>query len=248
MKQAPGPRTCVVVSYWTGRSTSNLLRLLRQMDQMEAGAPFDTVVVCNGGDVRPLSLPSGPGGVRPRVLNRVNLGYNIGAWEVGWRAAGPYEFILFLQDDCFLKRPHWVSEFEFRMEHDAGIGLLGESVMWDQMSWQFIRVATDRDLGSTVWSPGDQTHPLEQYETLLDARGIPKGNVGTHLQSLVLFTRRTILEEVGGFPLGQTYREAVACEIGVSRLIVSRGYRLAKIHDSAFRFIGHHQWTRRDRL
>lgn len=248
MKQSSVPTTCVIVSYWTGHSMRNLLRLLRQMGSVDAGSPFDTIVVCNGGDVRPLSLPESCGSVKARVLNRENSGYNIGAWEAGWRAAGPYECFLFLQDECFLKRPHWLSEFEFRMDHDSGIGLLGETMMWDQMSWRFIRTATDRDLGSSVWSPGDQTHPLEQYETFLDARGIPKGDVGTHLQSLVLFTRRTILEEVGGFPLGKTYREAVACEIGISRLIASRGYRLARIHDAAFRYIGHHQWTRRDRL
>ena len=240
-------KTCVVVSHWTGHSTRTLVRLLRQMSSVNAGAPFDTLVVCNGGDVRPLVLP-GADRLHARVLNRENVGYNIGAWEAGWRSAGLYEFFLFLQDECFIKRPGWVSEFEYRMENDRGLGLLGEAMMWDQMSWQYIRTATDRDLGSTVLLPGETIHPLEQYAAFLDARGIPRGDVGTHLQSLVLFTRRAVLEEIGGFPLGRTYREAVAGEIGFSRLIAARGYRIARIRDAAFHFIGHQQWTRSDRI
>lgn len=233
------PQTCVVISYWNGRSTRNLLRLLGQMARVQAGAPFDVLVVCNGGDRRPLN----PGGSVGRVLNRENTGYNIGAWEAGWRHAAGYEFYMFLQDECFLKRSGWVSEFQYRMEGDRGIGLLGESMMWDQMTWEYIRAATDRDLGRQVWARDDATHPLEQYQAFLDARGIPRGEIGAHLQSLVLFTSRRVLEEIGGLPCGRTYREAVACEIGISRLIAAKGYRIAKVRGEAFSLIGHRQWT-----
>jgi hypothetical protein len=238
------PKTCVVVSYWTGRSTKELAALLRQMKRVDAGAPFDLVVVCNGGDLAPLALPNEFDGLRPRVLNRENTGWNLGAWEYGWREAGAYDYYLFLQDDCFLKRAGWVADFEFRFENDPGIGLVGEEIMWDEMSWPVISTATERDLGRLAWPEDEPVHPLITYQELMKQRGIPPGEVGTHLQSLILCAPRKILEEVGGFPwIGTTYREAVACEIGVSRLIASKGYRIARVSNQSFQFIGHRQWT-----
>jgi hypothetical protein len=239
------PKTCVVVSYWTGRSAHNLHRLLNQMRKVDAGSRFDVLVVFNGGLERPLPLPPRFDDLRPRVLNRENHGYNLGAWDYGWRNAEGYEYYLFLQDDCFLKRPGWVGDFEFRMARDAGVGLLGEAVMWDRMTWSFIREATDRDLGRLAWPEDEPVHPLDTYQALLEKHGIPRGEVGTHLLSLILFTSRRVLEEVGGFPLiGPSKREAIACEIGISRLIESRGYRVSKLKDRSFELIGHREWTR----
>ncbi len=130
--------------------------------------------------------------------------------------AGEYDYFLFLQDDCFLKKPNWVLDFEFPAGNDPGIGLLGEAIMWDRMTWAYIRKATDRDLGRLAWPEEKPVHPLDTYQELLKKRGVPPGEVGTHLPSLILFAPRTVLEEVGGFPLiGSTYREAVACEIGI---------------------------------
>ena len=240
-------KTCVVVSHWVARSTTNLHRLLRQMTRVEAGSPFDLIIVCNGGDENPYTLPPAFDRLCARVLNRENTGLNIGAWEHGWRAAGGYEAYLFLQDECFLKKPGWVSEFEFRMGSDPGIGLLGESIMWDRMSWSYIRTATDRDLGSG-WFEGESVHPLDAYQAFLLRRGIDPGPVGTHLQSLIWFTREEILREIGGLPTGVSYREAVACEIALSRLIESRGYRISKVKDRPFELIGHRQWTATDRF
>ena len=224
------PRTCVVICYWTGRPTKDLHRLLDQMRRLDAGAPHDLAIVCNGGDERPLTLPRRFDGLRPRIINRENAGYNLGAWECGWRSAADYEYYLFLQDECFLKRRNWVGDFEACMSRDAGIGLLGESSMWDGKTWRQIREDTDRDLGPSAWPAGEPVHPIDASLAFLDRRGIPRGEHGTHLQSLVLFTSRRILEEVDGFPImGSTYRAAIACEVGISRLIASRGYRIARI-------------------
>jgi hypothetical protein len=78
----------------------------------------------------------------------------------------------------------------------------------------------------------------------MEQRGIPKGDEATFLSSIVLFTSRKILEEVGGFPLmGLSYREAVGCEIAMSRLIMSRGYRISRIKTDDLAVIGHRQWT-----
>ena len=116
--------------------------------------------------------------------------------------------------------------------------------MWDEMTWPFVRKATDRDLGRSAWPENEPNHPLDTYQALLQARGVPPGEVGTHLPSLILFTPRRVLEEVGGFPLiGSSYREAVACEIGISRVIASKGYRISRVKDRSFHLIGHRQWT-----
>jgi hypothetical protein len=220
------------------------------MIAFDGGSPFDVVIVCNGGDVSPLSLPKKFASLQPRVFNRENSGWNLGAWDFGWRKAGKYDYFLFLQDDCFLKSKNWISDFEFRMANDPGIGLLGEEIMWDDMTWSFVRKATDRDLGRAAWPPDELQHPLDTYQRLLKERGVSLGVVGTHLPSIILFTSREILEEVGGFPLiGSSYRDAVACEIGISRAIAGKGYRIARLkgEGGSFRLIGHRQWTSRYR-
>jgi hypothetical protein len=243
MSEREKPRTCVVVSYWTGMPPKYLHRLLSQMRRIDAGAPFDLVIVCNGGLQQPLALPARFEGLRPRIINRENTGYNLGAWEDGWREAGDYEYFLFLQDDCVLKRANWVSEFEFRMSHDDGIGLLGETIMWENQSWRYLREATDRDLGRLAWSEGESVHPIDAHIARLEQRGIPRGECGTHLQSLVLFTRRSILEEIGGFPIMvPDYQGAVSSEIALSRLVESRGYRISRVRSRSFSYIGHREW------
>jgi hypothetical protein len=240
------PRTCVIVSCWIGQTRKYLHRLLAQMQKIDAGAPYDLLVVCNGGLENPLTLPARFDALRPRIINRDNSGYNLGAWECGWRNVDGYEYLLFLQDDCFLKRPNWVADFEFRMSRDAGIGLLGESIAWDRATWSFIREATDRDLGRTAWPEDEPVHPIDAVIALLEERGIPRGETGTHVQSLIYFTSPRVLTEVGGIPnIATGYRGACASEVGFSRLIESRGYRLAKVAECSFVFIGHRQWTNR---
>src|ERR1700730_11844793 len=51
-------KTCVIISYWVSRPAKDLNRLLAQMQKIDACAPFDVLIVCNGGLERPLSSPS----------------------------------------------------------------------------------------------------------------------------------------------------------------------------------------------
>ncbi len=239
------PRTCVVICHWVGHKPRRLHQLLDQMGKVDAGAPFDLAIVVNGGDRRPLTLPPRFDPLRPKILNRENHGYNLGAWDHGWRTATDHDYYLFLQDECFLKRPNWIADFEFRMDHDPGVGLLGEFLMWQQQTWDFVRASTDRDLGRSAWPEDEPTHPIDTYKALLRERGLPLTAIGEHLSTIILFTSRKILEEVDGFPiLGDSYRQGVAVEIGFSRLLAERGYRLALIRDRPFTVIGHRQWTR----
>lgn len=238
------PRTCVIIAYWIGEPQKQLHRLLREIRTIDAGVPFDLRIVCNGGDERPLILPPEFDDCGIDILNRENVGYNIAAWDHGWKADACHEFYLFLQSECFLKQPGWIEAFEFRMLRDAGVGLLGERVEWDRLGWTFIRDSTDRDLGPTVWPADEAQHPIDAYKELITKAGIPLGEVGTHVPTIIHFTQRQILEEVGGYPFfGPSYRQAVGAEVGFSRLVESRGYRVCQLKGGAFEYIGHRQWT-----
>ena len=88
-------------------------------------------------------------------------------------------------------------------------------------------------------------------------RSSPKGDEATFLNSIILFTSRKILEEVGGYPLfGLSYRDAAATEVAFSRAIAAKGYRLSRIKEDDLYYISHYQWkssslwwaARRDKL
>lgn len=242
---ADKPATCVIICYWVGDPLKNLFKLLDQMLRVEAGAIFSVVVVVNGGDKKPLSLSSKYNILNATIINRINNGYNIEAWDTGWRAHPHYDYYLFLQSDCFLKKSNWIADFEFRMAHDRGIGLMGEMYFWEQKTWQFIRESTDRDLGDTCWPQNEPLHPIDAIKTAIQEHGLPLTELGTHISAIIHFTSRKILEEIGGYPLfGSTYRLASASEVAFSRLIESKGYRLSKIRDRDFSIIGHRQYTR----
>ena len=252
------PRTCVIVSFWAARSSKNLHSLLRQMQNVDAGCPFDVAVVSNGGDLTPLEIPSRFDSLKIRaVFNRENTYYNLGAWEHGWRSVQGYKFFLFIQDECALVSRNWVAEYEYRMDRDLRIGLLGEDINWNRMSWSYIREATDRDLGNSIWPPDEPVHPIDKYQQLMEEKGIDKGDEATYLNSIILFTSREILEKIGGFPLmGLSYREAIGCEVAISRAIAALGLKVTRVKEEDFCLVSHRQWLpqtirwrkRRDRL
>ncbi|PPD54307.1 MAG: hypothetical protein CTY10_07735 [Methylotenera sp.] len=218
------------------------------MMKVKAGCEFGLIVVCNGGNEQPLYLPARFQKLNAIVLNRENSGYNIGAWNFGWQSAkSSYSYFMFLQDDCFLKEKNWLYQYQYRLSTDDKLGLLGEVIMWDRMTWHYIRQATDRDLGGD-WYDKNQPHPIDFYQNYLASNNIPKGELGSHLQSIILFTSSKILSEIGGFPVGKTYQDAIACEIGISRMIESKGYRISKVDDYPFKLIGHRQWTGKRKL
>ncbi|MEL6483067.1 MAG: hypothetical protein AAFQ75_16590, partial [Pseudomonadota bacterium] len=145
------------------------------------------------------------------------------------------------QSECFIRRSGWADAFAWRLANDPGVGVLGEAVMWDRMSWDYVKLATARDLGGHWAAPG--TNPIDFYREELARRGIPEGAEATHVQSLVLAVRGTLLERMGGLPVGETYQEAVAAEVAISRQAEALGFRVARVASTPFRFIGHRQWT-----
>lgn len=239
------PTVCVVICYWIGRSPKPLLRLLAQMQKYPAGETYDVLIVCNGGDEKPLAVPTGFPDLRIEVINRKNEGWNLGAWQAGWKERPDYDYYLFLQAECFIKEQDWLRRYVHRFQTDDGIGLLGEHLMWNAMTWDYVRKCTELDLGAG----SGIANTIDEYRANLLKAGIDPGDSGTHLVSIILFTSRKVLEQVNGFPLmGETYIQAVSCEIGFSKQIQNKGYRVAQLTDTAFWKIGHRQWTRSDRI
>src|SRR5262249_19993193 len=79
--------------------------------------------------------------------------------------------------------------------------------------------------------------PAERVDCYLDffrRRGIAPGPRGDHLQSLVLFATRAVLERVGGFPECTGYGEAIAAEIGVCKRVQAAGLAVAEVGPEPF--------------
>ena len=63
-----------------------------------------------------------------------------------------------------------------------------------------------------------------------------------HLQSVVLFARRELLERIDGFPIGHDKVHAMASEIAISKRVIARGCRIRQIGWRPFKYILHPQW------
>lgn len=231
----------VVISYWTGHRRHGLYRLLNQIYRYKAGAPFSVCVVCNGGDKDPLVLPKKFAKRGIKVLNRVNSGYNIGAWEYGWRNDLGSDYFLFLQDECRIVKRGWLSAFMEKIQSSPDIGLLGESINWKR-AWDEQRnnPVAAKCLNRAGEAPFNSVDFLRDY---LVSQGIPPGETAEHLQTLVIFIPRHVLEQINGFPTSNLYAEAVGTEIAISKKVVASGYKIAMVGDRRFTYIGHLQWS-----
>ena len=232
----------VIISYWTGRSTRNLLRLLKQIHSYDAQAPFFVTIVCNGGDQDPLQLPQCFQKYNITILNRINAGYNIGAWDYGWRNTVDSDYFLFLQDECYIRKEGWLRTFLLKMSEFPRIGLVGETINWNK-PWEELR--NNPDVARCLNKDG-QPKLFNSVDFLLDflhCEGIHAGQTAEHLQSLVLFSSRSILQKIDGFLHKDIYAEAVGAEIAISKKVISLGYDIATVSNESFCYIGHPEWT-----
>lgn len=239
MSQA-GSRILVVVSYYDRRTDSHLKRLLDRMQELDAGAAHDTLVVVNStGEKRIDELVQG----RAQVLYRENTGMNIGAWNAGWQLDLSYDRYVFLQDECFPVRNDWLRVLTAPLD-DIAVGLVGESFnpAWDA-PWDVLARA---HAGSSLPDHFVEGRVAERVATYLHAFrnwGIDAGPGGRHLRSLVWALRRDVLQRTGGFPSGSNYGECIAAEIGVSRKIEAAGLRLEQAGPKPFYAVMHFEWN-----
>lgn len=222
----------VVISHYNAWEPDQLIALLDQVAAIPAGCPFGTRVVVNQAVPRPLELPERHRQIE--VLYRPNVGYNIGAWDHGWRAGPPTPFYLFLQEECRIFRPGWLRAFVARARRPR-VGIVGETVAYYNSTWEDI---VEQEWGSTA---------TRDYMARLEGWGVPLGPMATHLRSLVLCARREVLERTGGFRSGATKEEAIAVEVAITKQVEALGLRAEQVALRPFSFVAHPQWEE-DRL
>src|SRR5688572_8093555 len=221
------PKILVVISYYDARPLSNLSNLLQTIELHEAGLKFDICVVVNRETGRSVELPKLA--VTVTILSRPNSGMNIGAWDYGWRENPGYDYYVFLQDECIIRRDGWLQGLIENLM-DPGVGIVGECVnrRWSN-PWAKL-TGNDSDASPS----GDFVNPIARRANLslkfMAARGIPPGETGHHIRSLVWAFSREVLQQLEGFPIGADYEECIAAEISVSRRTESLGLSIQQAH------------------
>lgn len=233
----------VVVSHYNARPPHLLVELLDSLTGHAAGCPFRTRVVVNLGETKRLVLPARYRDVD--VLYRPNTGYNIGAWDHGWRVPPACGAYLFLQEECRVVRDDWLGAF-VRRGAEPGLGLVGEclSPPWDAPWAELARRCEGERLPEHLIG-GQPADRVPCYLDFFRRHDIPPGVKGDHLQSLILYARRAVLEAIRGFPVGTNYGEAVAAEIGISKKVQALGLGIGEVGPVPFTYVEHPQWLHR---
>jgi hypothetical protein len=242
MPEAGGP-ALVVVSFYDARPLAELQPLLDDLATVPAGAAFEVLVVVNQTLAEPVRIDADLPGFR--VLHRPNRGFNIGAWDHGWRASPGRDAYVFLQHECRLRRPSWLRPFLRRLRL-PGVGLVGErenptwDAPWAELERRFAGHTLPQHAVDGVAAPR-----LETYRRFWARHGVPLGERGDHLQTLVLAASGATLTRCGGFLEGRDYGEAIAAEIAVSKRIQALGLGIEIVGPEPFTYVEHPQWRER---
>lgn len=212
----------VVVSFYNARPADHLVSLLDQLASIPAGQVFDLIVVVNKGVDVPLSLPERHRDTR--ILYRENFGFNIGAWDYGWRSNRNYRYYLFLQDECVVARDNWLKGFIDRMGDRPA--LLGECMVYD--------------LPACVSGNQEFIDYVKQIDAVHE---VPENMANAHLQTLVIFSANEVLARINGFPVSKDDKaQAVATEVSLSRVVSAAGYPVRQVGFYPFKYVMHPQW------
>ncbi len=232
----------VVVSFYDQRSTGQLRRLIRSMSEFDAGLDYCLVIVVNQGSGRAHRVPAVAGAV---MIERPNIGMNIGAWDAGWRANRGAEGYLFLQDDCVIVRDGWLQAFVDA--GDRGASLVGESFNenWNR-PWDELRCVRGTLALRQHRLGGRDANRVDVYLDFMRRHGVAPGTTGAHLRALVWYLPGAALEALQGFPIGRNYGECIAAEIAVSRRVEQLGLEFTQVAQQPFTFIQHAGWDPRD--
>lgn len=233
--------TCVIVSFYDRRSVSPLWQLFSAMERNAPGRNYQIGLVINRTGDHALTLPTSERLVA--VLERANLGMNIGAWEAGWRHFKGFETYVFLQDECYPVRSGWLDALA-RAAERPGVGLVGESIntAWDQ-PWEVLRQKQAAIVMPEHLVDGKPANRVDAYLDFMRRNGIPPGPTGRHIRSLVWAARRESLERFGGFPIGTNYGECIAAEIGTTKKVEAAGLQAVQVSDRPFTYIRHREWN-----
>ncbi|MDP9046480.1 MAG: glycosyltransferase [Pseudomonadota bacterium] len=237
--------TLVVVSYYNAVPPDRLDNLLWQLARIPAGCTFDVVVVINRALDQAVSIEDKYPQVR--FLYRPNNGYNIGAWQHGWQENPGYDAYVFLQDECLIARQGWLRSLVRRAASGKG-KLVGESLVdpaesWEQSQASYEDFYARSGLAPARWSDdgGDLNTP-NAVRRFLRSQAIPSEPTMRHLRSLVLCAPGHVLTAMGGFPAGNSYRDAVGAEVGCSQRATACGFSVEQAALLPYTFVIHPQW------
>ncbi len=241
----------VVVSHYDRRPIADMERLLASLEAYSAGSDYDLTVVVNRTTSQSMAetplgacLANAKAAVGARVIERVNLGMNIGAWDAGWRQSPDYQHYVFLQDECWVVRDGWLGAIRSRLA-DRDVGLVGESLneAWDR-SWHHIRSALKSEFAPDHWCDGAQVDRWRAYEAAWRAWDVDLGAGGRHLRSLVWAASGDALARIGGLLIGRNYGECIAAEVAVSKRFEAAGYRVEQLRPEPFAYLRHLEFNR----
>lgn len=236
------PRTLVVISYFDQRPKEPLGRLLDSITRFDAGAEYDCRIVVNSTRRESISLSERHSAFESVISYRENTGMNIGAWDFGWRANPHYDYYLFLQDECLVVQDNWLRAFQEAADH-PDVGMVGESMnlKWNQ-DWESIKRTWGTTWIAGHYIDGSPADRVTVYQKFMHDRGIPFGETGRHLRSLVWFLRNDVLTRINGFPIGNNLGECIAAEIAVTKMIEARGLQVTQVAAQDFCYIQHCEW------
>ena len=161
------PLVLVVISHYNAWSSDQLIALLDQMWTVPAGYPFQTRVVVNRAEPHELALPSRYQSVE--VVYRENVGFNIRAWEQGWREPPVFDAYLFLQEECQIVRPGWLRAFVQASKNSPSDSL--------------VRASAATILGSIWRATLQYAESYRIYREFFEEHRTPMGHDAAHLQS-----------------------------------------------------------------
>jgi len=233
-------QVAVVISTWSGALPHRLLDLCESLNHYRPGIEYDLILCANGLDY---VLPNPLRDRFAKLFVRENTGYNLAGWDYAWRHLPDYKHFLFLQHDCVVRKRGWLQDFVDCFVSIPNCGLVGENIdrFWDKSWSELCDPAAQRDPKKNC-----EVRQCAQWarffrEKLRDWK-IPEGESARVVTTVVQFTSRQVLEEVGGYNFGNTKLEATAAEVAFSRKIAARGYALAQISRWRHSRIAHPQW------
>lgn len=234
-------RALVVISHYNARSEDPLDMLLWQLAHIPAGMPFNVLVVVNRSDDKDVQIASKFPGVR--FDYRRNTGYNIGAWDHGWRTLPDFEFYAFLQDECLIAKVDWLKS----LVRSARRSLVGEAMVDPAETWEQSQASYERFYGNEGYDParwgetGDLNTP-NAVRAFMVCHGVPPLNTMRHLRALALCAPAELMKATDGFLTGNNYREAVGAEVAISQKAAAAGFLFKQAALLPFTYVIHPQW------
>ena len=224
----------ITISHYNKRDKTNLLNLTDKLKKQNC----DLLIVINDDFCKNESFSTFN---NVKSLTRPNSGMNIGSWNASYLNNRNYDFYLFLQDECKIMNPSFLSKYIYELSKQD-VGMTGESInkkwnnKWEAISKSGLNYLVGYDINEKP------IYRVQYYRYLLKNWSIKSGESGRHLRSLIWAFDNYTLEKISPFPIGNTKEECIASEIAVSKKVEQLGLKVTQINERPFKYISHIEW------